>query len=308
MFCYNNDMNVTGWNQPVSSIQSSQPPTHVEGSGEFVDKMAKIAATIGGGVVSVRNLPFPSPQNMEPVIDAWKTQRSEIAQRIGPMPQVDGPGTGWEWENTARTANDLLVHAHTAKPVFERFLDRVVSEIPNVEVSFGPDRKFVMKSEASLKTKLHSMASWSGKPAEECAPLVNDMLRGSIIAHDPESLKQSINHLSTLAKKEGWDVTFNNKFEGNSPSGYVGVNSKLMLSFQKEGVKQSMMCEVQFHLSQVFDGTKACPKELSHSIYEVTREIDNRTTKSPEELKTLEECKGASFLLYLTALKDVPSP
>jgi hypothetical protein len=184
--------------------------------------------------------------------------------------------------NTASTKEELLSHANLIAPLFVEFLDEFMSKQNNSDarLSFGENDANLIKSGDGLDMKL----------ANKGATKIHDMIRASVICPSITTLEATVRRFAAFCDDSGKDVTIINFYDNvfkfgdidraneNHPFGYVGIHFSLafsvpaprstsMPSTDDTSPMITMVTELQFHPSAIYDGTASCLKEQLHDVY-----------------------------------------
>ena len=167
--------------------------------------------------------------------------------------------------NTAENKEELLAHALLVKPRFMELLTEFTANLPGVSFLSGPDNACMIKSEESLDFKLKYIQ----------ATKIRDMVRTTVICPTITSLHAAVVQFVDHCKDKGLDVGVVNFYDNvakfgsidrvdeEALFGYVGVHVTIPLTVGDVTV----LAEVQFHPSTIYDGTPTCLKERLHRAY-----------------------------------------
>lgn len=245
-------------------------------------------------------------KNEAKLYEDWGNNRRIISQQIGDVVPKDSKETGsFYWTNTAKTSDELFRLADKAKNNFLNFTSTSAGK--SGRIYCGENNKYLVKSKKSLDEKITrlSQTSWykQQKPEKrlpECA-FINDTLRSTIIVKTPEDVKEVITNLKKQCAKEGHEIAFSDKFQGEPyPDGYVGIHAKIKFKYFDPDSKENhyLVCEIQIHFDSITDGSENCPHQLVHSIYEKARKGDISVKEQSDAL-------DAQKLIFTVALHDI---
>lgn len=251
-------------------------------------------------------------------------KHKELTGQIGTAIKIDESAehrkSAWNWQNSAETVEGLLV---TAKEMADEYGDMVdeVARRTGGQASFGPDRKFMLKSEQSLTRKVkdykaENLRTGRFKTEEEAEKAavqgVSDSVRGSLIIPSASSITDAVGILQERCREKGWDISFRNLWNEGRPGGYAAVHATIVMRHPskeegQEGRVEQVVAELQIHLPQVYDGTEFCAKERSHIMYEYAREAYGPAPKDIEG-DTSPKVKKMGISLHPKGLARVASP
>lgn len=185
--------------------------------------------------------------------------------------------------NTANDKDELISDAEYFQPLFIQLLhDSVISHMPQVSFSSGPNQRDMIKSFAGLDFKL------SYKHIEQVA----DMIRTTIICPSVEDMLQAITFLQAHLDSNNFHYSVVNfyhniwKFGSMDRNegvfdGYGGYHVRVIL--ENEDKTRILSSEIQFHPSTFYDGTDASIKAIGHAAYRAWHTRDARATPTLQE-------------------------
>ena len=228
---------------------------------------------------------------------AWLSAKSQIAAIIGNDVLDQKMNITREFVSTdVGTVNELLAKAALVAPEFKAFADNLSSAIPGAYFTAGPDDMYLTKTNASLTRKVFSRMNNSEQDMEYIVSRIGDAVRGTIVVEHSWQLKELIELFEPklLELATGSLITFENKFapEVRYESGYVGVHCNMLFNSKNKEIGP-LIVEMQLHLASIFDGTNECPKEYSHSVYEVARVLPK--TGYEQEKATMNSAQMLAF-------------
>jgi hypothetical protein len=101
---------------------------------------------------------------------------------------------------------------------------------------------------------------------------INDPVRATVICDTVTDLRDSIRKFQILAKQAQIKTVYSNKWEMDYSNGYVGVHANVLIPYNTAGgSSRNVRGEVQFHLSQINDGSQTSLDAISHLLYELGR-------------------------------------
>lgn len=167
--------------------------------------------------------------------------------------------------NSALSKEDLITHANIAGPRFIELLSKFTDSLPGVHFSSGPDNICLIKHQEGFDFKLKYRNITK----------ITDMIRSTIICHSITSLHSTVVDFIKYCSDNGIeDFTVVNFYDNvakfgeidradeNSLFGYVGIHITIPLTISNtDGSDFTIMAEVQFHPSTIYNGTFACLKE-----------------------------------------------
>jgi hypothetical protein len=258
-------------------------------------QVLQVAEKLGGGVYDSQIdaiIPlYPSQARLE-----WLRCKNEIAERIGPIfPRCNKSSEAWE--NSAKTADELLHDAEIMTGYFREKCIRIAQKTNGV-ANFGLEDRSIVKCKENILRKVKKITRGKNISEEEAISKVRDALRGTIIVDYPEQIPGVAQAIKEFAATEKREVAFLNIWEDIRLSGYVGVHAKILLPIYEDGKKteRNIIVEIQIHLRCVMDGTKNCAKERTHPFYE----------DFIGDKKYMDVALPASLLLFLTGIKNCP--
>ncbi|NRA73291.1 MAG: hypothetical protein HRU36_00895 [Rickettsiales bacterium] len=209
------------------------------------------------------------PANKEKINKKWFNIKEQIRCELGdikPKPNAESLLR----QNSADTSKELYKLAHKFSPDFKKIINDVVNAVPSASHS---NYKTIVKSKSSIENKVNrDKAQGVDNPVK----WIGDTLRTTIFVDTSEQFRKVIEKLNNVAQQNNYSITYKNIFEQNYKSGYVGVHAILHLS--KED-KSAILSEVQIHFRSINDGTEDCPKEYTHGIYEITKDLQPNCNK-----------------------------
>lgn len=248
------------------------------------------------------------------VSDTYTKMRCAIAWKLGVQNKNHYQRTAPQWGNSALSVQELLEDAQFFSHSFIQLAKDSCYDIKDAKVNCGPNNCYMIKSETSLRRKVNALVVGAKdvgyKNANEkhiVQKSITDCVRGSIIVDNVNSAKEVVLKLEENIKGRAWSYTLENKWNNKSVSGYVGIHFLIQLVDKTRG--RYLIGEVQVHFSQVFDGTMQCPKNISHLIYEYTRDKEVQKYISTQSKETrnffAEVTKVATKAIFLNAIKNV---
>ena len=242
------------------------------------------------------------PNDSKPINDLHVRNAAAIAKRIG-VPDSTGSEI-IEDHNSAVSLRELIADSKAAAPAFGRMVKDAAKAAGGV-AHFGPGDKHMLKAPGKVSEKIRRKqtdyfdklsAKGQKNPKTRTRTqqigLLDDVVRGSIIADTPEKLGDAIRKFKADIEASGGKVEIDNKWDNNkNPSGYVGVHAKVLA---KTPSGRSILSEVQFHVRSIYDGTSKSPKDASHAVYE-----KSRTKGMPPE--AIAAADNAMQLIFATA-------
>jgi len=248
----------------------------------------------------------------EKVHEAWLAQKEIIREKLGQIYPKDTEAMGsYFWKNTAKTVEDLLEHAKQGIPHFKAFLEGIATALEG-KTYFGEGDEHIVKTRDSIKDKVKrfiiQQAGYGNTVSEQIATmLINDSLRGTIIVNDiPQCLKvlAMLRNECAIVK---YDLVFSNKFEDDYKNGYIGIHAKVVYKYTFSGQERSVVSEVQIHFNAIENGTPFCPSQVTHSIYEQTRQINENgsVTSADSSAISKESLEAAIKMQFLIGMEKI---
>ena len=231
----------------------------------------EFAAAKDGGAKIDDDLGVLVPNNPAEIAALHNEARIALGKRIGAV-QSDA---NFKEENSATTVKQLTADAASVSEQFQNMMDEAARGVG--EVNYGENACCMLKSEKSLDVKIAKYMRQSNITEGEAVAAIPDAIRGSIIVQTPEGLGDAARSFGESVRASGGSIKFNNMFDAESPSGYLGVHAIVKLKTKDGGFLNS---EVQFHLKAVHDGTMKSIKERSHKLFEKTRTGELSTGKA----------------------------
>jgi len=210
-----------------------------------------------------------------------------IAREIGKLVPAESEASSL-WRNSAKTVDGLILHSREAAPILKGIASASAKE-GGGRVEFGPGDQHITKDPVSLARKVQQKSLKADEPPERAVRRIGDAVRGTIIFESPKKMRQAIHKFQDLLARKGMKVVFDNKWIVSRKDGYTGVHAKLLLKTPKGA---DVIGEIQFHLSDLCDGTSGSPKETAHRLYERIR-----SSPGPQE-----EATAASNFMYTAAI------
>lgn len=173
-----------------------------------------------------------------------------------------------QYRNSAMSKEDLINHANLAQSQFIELLSIFTASLPGVHFSSGPENKCLIKSGDGLDFKLKYK-----DPTK-----ITDMIRSTVVCHSISSLHSTVVKFIKYCCDAGIDdLTVVNFYDNVAKFGeidrvnekqlfgYVGIHLTIpLLVSNNDGSDKNnytIMAEVQFHPSTIYDGTSTCLKE-----------------------------------------------
>ena len=226
------------------------------------------------------------------VYETLRHARTEVAKSLafGYLPSDRKHPEHLEWLNSATTPSELRKDAEELAEPFVALLSSVC-EGSGAWLHTGEDHEFLLKSEQSIEDKVRKYSQIGSDPAKVLQK-VNDPVRATIVAHNVQQLREAVRQFqSTVEGRDDLEAVFSNKWEEDYPNGYVGLHCNMKVEYTaSDGETKTVRAEVQFHLSQILDGSKTCPDAVAHEFYEMGRKDEN-----PEVTRIREDAMKAIF-------------
>lgn len=243
------------------------------------------------------------PSDVDGTYDLWAEYRATIHASIGES--LDPIASAPERVNTADSIVALHETAVAAQDDYLAYVNAVVDAVPGTMASFGPDNAFLVKRLDSLQRKVwQQMTVMNITEAEAVADII-DSIRGTIITHDPDCYGRILDAMKSNLPRTS-NIVFRDYYgDREYASGYVGVHGVVAFdlgSSDNNGTENIILSELQVHLFSVMDGTMDSPKEYSHPIYEVLRQIPIPVPESVER-----DLNAASRLMFLFGMEKALS-
>lgn len=225
--------------------------------------------------------------------------------------------------NTATTKEKLISHAKIITPHFLNFIDEFLGQNPGAQST----QAHLVKCDEGLDFRLR----WK-EPAK-----LHDMLRTTIFCPTITSLRQTFDKFIAFCQEIQKDIEIVNFFDNvvkfgdtdrvsvTNPFGYVGVHVCIPFTVEisstsppptpSEGCAEesrvaaveqiTMVAEVQFHPTAVFDGSPSCPKEKCHPVY---RGFGNGeiTALAAKDIEAVKDIRVGFEALFAFALATTP--
>lgn len=218
------------------------------------------------------------PRNFSQTDRIWKMTKDDILNLIGPLPEGSSDDVE-NWENSSKTVEGILEDAEKVSFKFKQDFQDIASQTRTI-ANFGLNDEFLIKSEESLVRKLNEDAKDLNLCSEEALARIGDVLRGTIIVDDIDKIFFVVFTIQKYAESIGGKVAFKNAWAQDRESGYVGIHAKILFPIQDNGENNEpsyIITEMQIHLENLVDGTKFCPKERAHLIYENARKKNHHS-------------------------------
>lgn len=260
-------------------------------------KAYELALEFGGAEYS-ENLNIVIPHDSDEIKKEWIKSKEKISKRIGtitPKPSLKSA----QWENTARTIQELQRDAKTMAPHFKEITQNI-AKLTKTQAFFGINDSQLVKNKKSLTRKVEQESYYLGISKEQTVAKIRDALRSTIIVENPEQIASIVEAIKNEVRKEEAEVIFHNYWIEERETGYVGVHAKILLpvSSNQSKEKRYIISEIQIHLRTISDESKSSIKETAHQLYEKLRD-DNE-----EESKFRKSLSSSSMLLYLIGIKN----
>lgn len=211
------------------------------------------------------------PNDALGVQGSWESLKLAACCSIGPQASQYSKEQMVAWASKAATPREMYTAAQARQSDFESLVLSVATTA-NARASFGP-------ANTSLKEYLSFQRKWrkaSCSPTSECEvpenanwKRIDDLLRATIVCSNTSQIADAVEATMTEANRSGYRVFVDNKFDSCNKFGYVGVHATLF------SPDSGVLCELQFHLQDIMDGTSACPKEEAHRIYDSLRAVQS---------------------------------
>jgi len=229
----------------------------------------RVAEKLGGyKTIKLKGKEFIQPLNPKKIDGEYDRVRSAINKRIGLNVEQATVKQLKAWKNSDTSINSLIKTAALMKAPFINFCEKLAKEV-NGKAHFGPNNRFALKSESSVKRKVKDDTNQSNCSKEESIQSIGDALRGTISCRSPEEIGKLVKLLQKECLEKGWKIGFKNIWETGRVGGYVGIHAKLYLRTPKG---KQLTAELQLHLEEIYNGTSRCVKESNHEVYEYSRE------------------------------------
>lgn len=210
------------------------------------------------------------PSNASGVQASWESLKHGVCCGIGVQQSPFSKEQMVTWGSKAATPKEMYQAATARQNEFDNFVATVAST-SRATASFGP-------ANTSLKEYLSFQRKWkkSSCSRSDCElpentnwQRIDDLLRATIVCSNTSELADAVQAALDTANSSGYLLFLDNKFNSCNKLGYVGVHSTLFLP------QSGVLCELQFHLQDIMDGTALCPKEEAHRIYESIRGLED---------------------------------
>lgn len=230
---------------------------------------------------------YRSPDGRHPLmVYMWDVLRTAVGDFVRDVATpAEGPESD-DWENSALTMDELVHDANATGGDFIEFV-RGVARDSGSDAHFGPGdgkkapRSLHGKVEDKVKSRSHGPV---GDPQEEVVQHIGDAIRGSLVFETPEHLRAGIEVFKRCAVGQRIEIAFGDKW--NEPItekslkklGYVAVHAKFRMPVTGAPDKY-IICELQFHIKEIFDGSESCLKEILHRLYKAMQMREEQRAK-----------------------------
>ena len=248
-------------------------------------KVESFAAERDGGATLDSELGVLVPNNPAEIAKLHDKARKDLFDKIGEIKSDEN----FNEHNSATSAKQLSADAQEVAPAFQEMMTKAAEG--KGETNYGDKACCMLKTEESMADKIGRYQKNYNMTQDQAAAVIPDAIRGTIILDNAQGVGDAARSLAESVRAGGGSIKFENKFNAESDSGYIGVHAIIKLPTASGGTINS---EVQLHLRAVHDGKATSIKERAHSLYGKTR----GTGLSP---KTQAAAMSAMQLLFTAA-------
>jgi hypothetical protein len=275
----------------VCPTSSNMPAVH----GKFAEARRSIADKLRPALESFPHPPTDTSGKPKPIRNDIVDGGGRVDFSISiPESPVNGSK---RYVQDAEVARAIALHqvAEEAKPGFIHDMVEI-AKAGGGEFSAGTEADgypFAVKSEESAQRKVEDRVKLKDTDTEFPSYVreMGDMLRGTIIVSNYDEMAEAARKLCEIANEKGWAVVIENKFEGETKGGYVGLHFNIGYRVSHGDDELMISTEMQIHTKRNLE----VKENLSHAIYEATR-----VQGADAELKTRGD--DATVIIFCAAM------